>query len=106
MVVVHCAPATGLPSRAEELRVLILLTGSGNERQARCPAYNYVALVNWDATHARNATWLPSVLDQLLRKVHALGAPGLPVVVDVLGLSRGGAALMFCCSSEAHPFNV
>ena len=91
------------PLSGKRLEVLLVLTGNANERFLPCHGYDFVCTLQWRANHASNPSWLPSLLVQLLELFRGFGGSAVSGVdVDVLGLSRGASALLYCCDARHH----
>ena len=106
--VVSCiAPSVGYDVKV--WRVLVVLTGNGNDRcidfGAGC-TYKYVVTVSWQGDHTQPVEWLPSYLENLRDAISAQVPQGLLKGVDLLGLSRGHMALMACCESRRSDIHL
>ncbi len=82
-------------ARTGDVRVLVILTGNGNDRYIHSDAYDFLLCVTWGSNHETNPEWLPPYLLKIADAASAceggLGA------IDVLGISRGHCALMASC---------
>ena len=77
-----------------------MLTGNGNERYTKVRGYDYIINATWAANHESNPTWLPAYLLYMKRAI--VCRFGGMCHVDVLGLSRGHSALMYCCDKTSN----
>ena len=84
----------------DAVHVLIVLTGNGNDRYTKVCGYDYIINVTWAANHESNPTWLPAYLLYMKRAI--VCRFGGMCHVDVLGLSRGHSALMYCCDKTSN----
>ena len=64
------------------------------------PPNHFIINITWAPNHRGNPTWLPLYLLTMKRAI--ADACVDPCHVDVLGLSRGHCALMYCCSTGLH----
>ena len=88
-------------ARSQDVQVLVILTGNGNDRYIRSDVYDFVLCVTWGNNHETNPGWLPRYLLQIATAAN--NHEGGLEAIDVLGISRGHCALMACCeASQTH----
>ena len=80
------------------VRVLVVLTGNGNDRYIHSDAYDFLLCVTWGKSHETNPGWLPGYLLQIATAAN--NHEGGLEAIDVLGISRGHCALMACCEAN------